>query len=159
MEQASDPEVRKGRQLEAIGYFRSDSPYRDMTEMPTHTIGIAVVGYGYWGPKLARNFIQDGSFNSVVICEDDPTRLERALRENPRGAAGEKLQGCPSRPHDRRHCARHAGGHALRPRIGSPERGQARACREAPCDVVGRSRETRGGRAQGKQGAHGRPHL
>jgi predicted dehydrogenase len=44
---------------------------------------IAIVGYGYWGPKLARNFIQDGSFARVVICDEDPARLRRAIRENP----------------------------------------------------------------------------
>ena len=45
--------------------------------------GIAIVGYGYWGPKLARNFLQNGSFAQVVICEEDPARLARGLRENP----------------------------------------------------------------------------
>jgi predicted dehydrogenase len=44
---------------------------------------VAIVGYGYWGPKLARNFQQNGSFSGVVICEEDPARLKRALRENP----------------------------------------------------------------------------
>ena len=48
---------------------------------------IAIVGYGYWGPKLARNFAQNGSFGRVVICDEDPARLERGLRENP-GATG-----------------------------------------------------------------------
>jgi predicted dehydrogenase len=48
--------------------------------------GIAVVGYGYWGPKLVRNFLQDGSFNRVVICEEDAARLERGKRENPAAA-------------------------------------------------------------------------
>jgi predicted dehydrogenase len=46
--------------------------------------GIAIVGYGYWGPKLTRNFLQDGNFGSVVICEEDQARLERGLRENPK---------------------------------------------------------------------------
>jgi predicted dehydrogenase len=45
--------------------------------------GIAIVGYGYWGPKLARNFLQNGSFGRVVLCEEDPARLRRAARENP----------------------------------------------------------------------------
>jgi len=45
--------------------------------------GIAIVGYGYWGPKLARNFLQDGSFDRVIICDDDPARLKRGKRENP----------------------------------------------------------------------------
>ena len=49
--------------------------------------GIAIVGYGYWGPKLVRNFLQSGSFARVVICEADPIRLARGLRENP-GATG-----------------------------------------------------------------------
>jgi predicted dehydrogenase len=49
--------------------------------------GIAIVGYGYWGPKLVRNFLQNGSFSPVVIVEEHPDRLARGLRENP-GAQG-----------------------------------------------------------------------
>jgi predicted dehydrogenase len=45
--------------------------------------GIAIIGYGYWGPKLTRNFLQNGSFDRVVICEEDAARLKRAKRENP----------------------------------------------------------------------------
>ena len=44
---------------------------------------IAIVGYGYWGPKLVRNFLASGAFARVVICESDPARLARGLRENP----------------------------------------------------------------------------
>jgi predicted dehydrogenase len=44
---------------------------------------IAIVGYGYWGPKLVRNFIQNGAFARIVVCEENPERLARALRENP----------------------------------------------------------------------------
>lgn len=49
--------------------------------------GIAIVGYGYWGPKLVRNFLQNGSFNPVVIVEENAERLARGIRENP-GAQG-----------------------------------------------------------------------
>jgi predicted dehydrogenase len=45
--------------------------------------GIAIVGYGYWGPKLTRNFLQDGAFERVLVCDADPSRLARASRENP----------------------------------------------------------------------------
>jgi len=48
---------------------------------------VAIVGYGYWGPKLTRNFQQNGSFARVMICEEDPARLRNATRENP-GALG-----------------------------------------------------------------------
>jgi predicted dehydrogenase len=49
--------------------------------------GIAIVGYGYWGPKLVRNFLQNASFSPVVIVEENADRLARGLRENP-GAQG-----------------------------------------------------------------------
>lgn len=50
-------------------------------------LGIAIVGYGYWGPKLVRNFLQSGAFSPVVIVEENAERLARGLRENP-GAHG-----------------------------------------------------------------------
>jgi len=48
---------------------------------------IAIVGYGYWGPKLVRNFLLNGSFSPVLIVEENAERLARGLRENP-GAQG-----------------------------------------------------------------------
>ena len=54
--------------------------------------GIAIVGYGYWGPKLARNFLQDGSFDSVTICETDAARLRRGMRENPKARAADSFE-------------------------------------------------------------------
>jgi predicted dehydrogenase len=44
---------------------------------------VAIVGYGYWGPKLARNFLQDRGFGRVLICDEDAARLKRGLVENP----------------------------------------------------------------------------
>lgn len=49
--------------------------------------GIAIVGYGYWGPKLVRNFLLNAAFSPVVIVEENADRLARGLRENP-GAQG-----------------------------------------------------------------------
>ena len=48
---------------------------------------IAIVGYGYWGPKLVRNLVQNGAWSRVLVCEENPERLARARRENP-GIAG-----------------------------------------------------------------------
>ncbi|HVW21310.1 MAG TPA: Gfo/Idh/MocA family oxidoreductase [Opitutaceae bacterium] len=53
--------------------------------------GVAVVGYGYWGPKLVRNFLQHGGFASVTVCEEDAARRQRALRENPGVRAAESF--------------------------------------------------------------------
>lgn len=44
--------------------------------------GIGIVGYGYWGPKLVRNFLQHGGFSPVVVVDENEGRLDRARREN-----------------------------------------------------------------------------
>ena len=49
--------------------------------------GIAIIGYGYWGPKLTRNFLQHGGFSHVAICEENEARRQRGLRENPGSVA------------------------------------------------------------------------
>jgi len=45
--------------------------------------GVAIVGYGYWGPKLTRNFSQLGAFKRVIVCDEDASKLARAKVENP----------------------------------------------------------------------------
>ena len=34
-------------------------------------IGAAVVGYGYWGPNLARNLEERGEFSLEFLCDRD----------------------------------------------------------------------------------------
>jgi predicted dehydrogenase len=41
-------------------------------------IRAAVVGLGYWGPNLARNFAASEDFRLVGLCDADPSRLARA---------------------------------------------------------------------------------
>ncbi len=38
---------------------------------------IAVIGCGYWGPNLARNFIQSNKVKQLICCDLDPKRLDR----------------------------------------------------------------------------------
>lgn len=38
---------------------------------------IAVIGCGYWGPNLIRNFIQSNKVKQVVCCDLDQKRLDR----------------------------------------------------------------------------------
>jgi len=38
---------------------------------------IAVIGCGYWGPNLIRNFIQSNRVQQVTCCDLDPKKLER----------------------------------------------------------------------------------
>jgi predicted dehydrogenase len=42
-------------------------------------IGIGVIGYGYWGPNLVRNFSQANGAQVVAVCDQRPER--RALVE------------------------------------------------------------------------------
>jgi predicted dehydrogenase len=38
-------------------------------------IGIGVIGYGYWGPNLVRNFLEVPDTKLVAVCDVDPERL------------------------------------------------------------------------------------
>lgn len=46
-----------------------------------HTIG--VIGYGYWGPNLVRNFAESTRAKVKWISDRDPVRLELAQRRHP----------------------------------------------------------------------------
>jgi predicted dehydrogenase len=43
-------------------------------------VRVAVVGLGYWGPNLVRNFQELECAEVVGVCDSDPDRLERAQR-------------------------------------------------------------------------------
>jgi predicted dehydrogenase len=38
---------------------------------------IAVIGCGYWGPNLIRNFVQSNKIQQVICCDLDQKRLDR----------------------------------------------------------------------------------
>jgi predicted dehydrogenase len=38
---------------------------------------VAVIGCGYWGPNLVRNFVQSNKVQGLICCDLDPKRLER----------------------------------------------------------------------------------
>lgn len=42
-------------------------------------IGVAVVGAGYWGPNLIRNFARCGETRLVAVCDKDRPRLDEVL--------------------------------------------------------------------------------
>ena len=47
--------------------------------------GVGVVGYGYWGPNLVRNFSDLAGCEVATVCDLRPERRE--LREQPSGDA------------------------------------------------------------------------
>lgn len=46
-------------------------------------IRTAVIGYGYWGPRVARNFSSSGRTQLCAICDQRPEALQRASLDFP----------------------------------------------------------------------------
>jgi predicted dehydrogenase len=51
--------------------------------MWNEVVGVGVVGYGYWGPNLARNFAEAQAAQLVAVCDMDPAKLALAKRRHP----------------------------------------------------------------------------
>ena len=49
------------------------------TMSTTDTLGVAVIGAGYWGPNLIRNFRGSADFDLRAVCDLDTERAERVL--------------------------------------------------------------------------------
>jgi predicted dehydrogenase len=50
-----------------------------LTETPDQRLQIAIVGCGYWGPNLIRNFSSCKETRVAAVCDANPKQLERAL--------------------------------------------------------------------------------
>lgn len=46
-------------------------------------VNIAVIGYGYWGPNLVRNFAEATGLNLVAVSDLDPEKLEIVSKRYP----------------------------------------------------------------------------
>ena len=46
--------------------------------MKIKKINVLIIGFGYWGPILARNFQSNTSFNVHSICDSSPLNLNKA---------------------------------------------------------------------------------
>ena len=46
-------------------------------------IGVGVIGYGYWGPNLVRNFFETPGCRMVAVSDLDSQRLAKARRRYP----------------------------------------------------------------------------
>jgi predicted dehydrogenase len=49
----------------------------------TEMIRVALAGYGYWGPKLARNIAQSPHCALAAVCDPSARRLVLARRAHP----------------------------------------------------------------------------
>lgn len=46
-------------------------------------IKVGVIGYGYWGPNLVRNFIENAGWQLISVCDQQPQRLVQMQRRYP----------------------------------------------------------------------------
>ena len=51
--------------------------------MPSEPIKIAVVGYGYWGPNLVRNFARSNNCQVAIVSDFDASKLASCARQYP----------------------------------------------------------------------------
>jgi predicted dehydrogenase len=45
-------------------------------------LGVAVVGYGYWGPNLVRNIVERPDLTLAAVCEQDPARAAAIVQKH-----------------------------------------------------------------------------
>jgi predicted dehydrogenase len=55
-------------------------------------VRVALVGYGYWGPNVARNLVELGDAEMVAICDARHEALDRARRRYPGIRATEQFE-------------------------------------------------------------------
>jgi len=55
----------------------------------TERLGVSVVGAGYWGPNLVRNFFGSPNWQVISVVERDESRVGRLRRQFP-GIAGQR---------------------------------------------------------------------
>ena len=51
--------------------------------MTQRRVPTCIVGYGYWGPNLARNVAMGATTELVAICDSDPESRKRARKQHP----------------------------------------------------------------------------
>jgi predicted dehydrogenase len=66
-------------------------PHRSRIVARPAPIGTAIVGYGYWGPNLARNVAERPELTLQALCDRDCTRLRAFGNRHPQARAFEEL--------------------------------------------------------------------
>jgi predicted dehydrogenase len=53
-------------------------------QAPSDSVKVGVIGYGYWGPNIVRNFQGLERAELVAVCDKNTAALKRAARQYPR---------------------------------------------------------------------------
>ena len=85
---------------------------------------IAVVGYGYWGPNLARNVIERPELELAALCERDAARAAAFQAKAPGVPVFAELDDVLADPSIDARARGHAAAHPLRHRARSARGGK-----------------------------------
>ena len=55
---------------------------------------LAVIGCGYWGPNLVRNFLQSNKVKELICCDVDQKRLARMKSLYPQSPPQQTMKSC-----------------------------------------------------------------
>jgi predicted dehydrogenase len=83
MDLISAPEASLELDCQALRSPQKDQAVRRRSSMQSSQIGIGVVGCGYWGPNLIRNFASTPSANVIGVSDLDPAKLAVIKRSYP----------------------------------------------------------------------------
>ena len=79
-------------------------------------MNVGIIGYGYWGPNLLRNFAETPGVSVRAVADLDLNKLESVQKRYPAIRVSTDFTSLLARSDDRRGRHRHAGDHALRAR-------------------------------------------
>jgi predicted dehydrogenase len=73
-------EVKKAASRPMVGSAR---PLKHQKARTSDMIGVGVIGYGYWGPNIVRNFHGQDRSRVVLVCDKSPRSLQRVRQAQP----------------------------------------------------------------------------
>src|ERR1700687_5009442 len=54
-----------------------------MMDLGSNVIRVGVIGYGYWGPNIVRNFHGQDQSRVVAVCDKSPKSMQRVRKAHP----------------------------------------------------------------------------
>jgi predicted dehydrogenase len=57
--------------------------FSDRSELGENVLRVGVIGYGYWGPNIVRNFHGQDHSTVVAVCDKSPKSLQRLRAAHP----------------------------------------------------------------------------
>jgi predicted dehydrogenase len=77
------PRPRRGERLSEQSWERPEQGRKKAGWSDKNVIRVGVIGYGYWGPNVVRNFHGLANCKLIAVCDKSPTASTRVLASYP----------------------------------------------------------------------------